>query len=205
MLGPSPLGRTFQSSNGMTILHVLSETHDHLRVEKLLHGSLYGWIAREEKCCKCGRQAEFWGNLAGKCKRCLHRSLRNDVETTLRCLARRRETRACIQHLPNCCRALVVDYLSGCVIQFARELQLYVNMSVWKSVLLGFCETFESDPEEDDDMFFSRCVASRNTPLVWKLQLSFFPRYSTCGAPGDNLIHYLLQFLASSDASGVRC
>ena len=190
---PRPPVLFFQRS--MPIHHVMSDVPNH----PMQFGDRTRFL---HKCFVCARQAEFWGNIGGQCVRCFHWTLRSDVKTTLRFLARQGGKRARIQNLPETCRALVLDYVSGSVMELARQLQRYVNMTVWKSILLGRCEDIVSDSEETDDMYFARLVSLPETPLMWKLQLTFSPRYSTCGISGDNLIHYLLLFLAGSDLSG---
>ena len=100
---------------------------------------------RHDRCTHCNRPRQIWANIHGWCERCLQWYFRNGADYILRCLERQGYARlavigVCTLPIPFCSRALVLDYMAGST----RERQLWINQTVWKSILLGFCEDIES-------------------------------------------------------------
>ena len=169
-------------------------------IPKCYHSNIFRYP--QERCKKCNRGRLIHGNINGLCMRCMTWRVRSDIDNVLRCTEQQGEfrlqctgERTCA--LPQSCRTRVLDYLA----YRPSSLQDSVNQTVWKSILLGYCPGMgvrvpqHCLVSQERIAWFRRMVERPETPLMWKLQLSWIPTYSSGGSPNDNLIHYLLSFL----------
>ena len=147
-----------------------------------------------DECRFCRRPRKpYWGNRNGWCLYCEQWYRRNGSDWVIRCLNRAGNERLTLQCesrvyvLPARCKALVLDYMAGST----RRMRVLFRRQMWERILLGMNLTAEeysdSSEDEDDEAYFARKAAHVDTPLFWKLQLTF--------RSGENLLKSVIRFI----------